>query len=512
MIQLFRKLFRLTGVRYTDKYLSTLVSKTPCQDSLYGIGIVLDKYNIAHKCVRYAEKSEFEATNTPCVIIYEKDFAIVISADNKKVALYTDGIAKVVDRQSFDCKWNGVVMQLHVDGDSKEKDYDDHIAEAKKIILKKAGLIAGALVFAIALFILPASMHQAPLLRAIVLLVNICGLMVAVMLLQKQLHIPNRFADKLCGIVKESSCEDVTESEGASLFGLVKLSEVGFGFFASNLVMLLIFPDALFWLAVYSVAVLPFSFWSLWYQKFKAKSWCVLCLSTLALMWLQAGCYLVGDAFSPSSALWPYLFAVGALYVVAVITVNFLMDKLESLYKSKALEAVYNHLKANEKVIEALVNSDEELDISDPTCSSLVFGNPDAEKKLTIFSNPYCGPCAMMHGLIKNLPGQCVNVRYVFTSFNDDLSIINKYLIAAYQQLGADRTWKLLTEWFTGGKARGADFFAPYHLDIDRPEVAIEYQKQREWPKNKGINGTPSDFINGRRIVWPYTAEDYSIL
>ena len=36
---------------------------------------------------------------------------------------------------------------------------------------------------------------------------------------------------------------------------------------------------------VLNIFTLPYSFWSVWYQKAKAKQWCVLCLIIQALLW-----------------------------------------------------------------------------------------------------------------------------------------------------------------------------------------------------------------------------------
>ena len=341
------------------------------------------------------------------------------------------------------------------------------------------------------------------------LAVNLLGIGVAFLLLQKQLHITNRFADKLCGIAKESHCEDVTNSNGGSLFGLVKLSEVGGGFFLVNTLGLLFAPGAIFYLALVSVCVLPFSFWSIWYQKFKARSWCVLCLTTLALMWLQAIIYVIGDAFQPAISQWWPAIGLIAAYTIAVLLLNRIMDWLDAKRVGKLWQTEYNRLKLDDTVLKAFEANAERFETDAEHCSSLLFGSPEANDQITVLSNPYCAPCATMHERIKSLPGSAVNVRYVFAFFPSRGDRMNRYLIAAYQQLGAERTWDLMTEWYAGGKEKDEDFFKGLGLNPDSEAVDREMEKHARWRNDDRLLGTPTVMINGREIVYPYNVEDF---
>lgn len=188
------------------------------------------------------------------------------------------------------------------------------------------------------------------------------------------------------------------------------------------------------------------------------------------------------------------------------------MSVLEQLRRNRSWHRQYEELKSDDKVINAFEGDIPVLDTSTKTCSELIFGNPDAEKVLTVFSNPYCEPCALMHNRIKKMVGNCLRVQYVMTYFSESKSIINKYIIASYQQLGADKTWEILTEWFAEGKRDGEIFFEKYNLNTTTPAVEAEFTKQKAWPKGKNLRGTPTELLNGREIVWPYSVEDYFYL
>lgn len=506
--EFFKTLFNILNIRYTTAYLSELVANTPYNDSLYGISAILSEYNISNHCVKFTDKHDLSNLDTPCIVIYFGNFSIITEVTTDQITLSVNNQYINVPYPDFINAWNGIALLVTHSDNSKEPNYARNQITTRQNSVKRIG-IALCILFMVTLCFLNAPARVIS--STLPLTINILGIIISVFLLQKQLQIPNKIADKICGLAKESHCETITESDGASLFGLVKLSEVGFGFFLTNTITLIAFPQSSFWLAVYAVCVLPFSFWSIWYQKYKAKSWCVLCLTTLALMWLQAGAYLLTESYSTPNMNWMTPIMIGAIYVLTVLLTNKTMELLDSVRKNGEWKLRYEELKTNDKVISAFIEN-EFNDTTSDYCSSLLFGNPNADKTLTVFSNPYCGPCAMMHRRIKDLPGDCVNVRYVMTYFSDEKSAINKAIIAAYQQLGANKTWQILTEWFAGGKKEGIDFFKQYDLDFDSPEIETEFHKQCEWPKDKPIYGTPTDLINGREIVWPYSVEDYFYL
>lgn len=512
MNDFYTLLFKRLNIPVCHQWLSEKIKDVPYPTSMYGLGMVLSMYNVQNRCVRLKDKKELQSVEKPCVVIYDGSFSIINDATPEKVEFMDSrGNVREIQWGEFEDNWDGVVMLMQVDENSHEPDFEKHEKDERKSKFKNLALMGCAallLVSAIALNPLNESFQWWML-----LLINGLGIGVSYMLLQKQLNIPNRFADKLCGVVKESHCEDVTNSDGASFFGLVKLSEIGTGFFAVNLISLLFFPNVLFPLAVVAACVLSFSFWSLWYQKFKAKSWCVLCLITLALMWLQAAVYLIGGTYT-NGATWNWMYAFGLLagYGIAVISTNRLMAALEKWKEDRSGHSDYNYLKAQEPVISIYERMSQRFDTSKDNCTSLIFGNPDAPRHFTVFSNPYCGPCGMMHGRIKDFPGNNISIGYVMTYFSDELSAVNRYVIAAYQQLGPERTWKLLTEWYDGGINQGVHFFDRLNLDIDNQDVISEFNKHDRWRQDDRLFGTPTVIYNRHEIVMPYSVEDYAFM
>lgn len=139
----------------------------------------------------------------------------------------------------------------------------------------------------------------------------------------------------------------------------------------------------------------------------------------------------------------------------------------------------------------------------------MVFGNPNSPTTITIFSNPLCNPCAKLHNLIHYFPSANVCIRYSFTHYDSESSVINKLFIALYQQYGATTTWDVLSKWYEYGRKKGVAFFSEFDLDIESDRVSHEFNKQEAWANNEFLIGTPTAFVNGLMVEWPYDITDY---
>lgn len=508
---LYSNVFSLLHIPHTSDVLEEIVRSAPYSGTLFGVSYVLSKYNVPSESVRFNHKSDIAGVGTVALVIFRGTLVVVESVDVDSIRLRkSDSEIIEIPFKEFEREWNGVALLVYLNENSGETDYVQNRRKQTLKRFKNLSLICCiAIIVSLGLILNPLGGSWA---WWVLLALNAAGMAVAYMLLQKQLRIPSRIADKICSIAKESHCEDVTDSSGADFFGLAKLSEIGAAFFGVNLVALLLWPQSLYFLAIVSLCVLPFTLWSLWYQKFKAKSWCVLCLCTLAIMWMQACVYVIGGAFDLASHQWTTLLALVAAYCVVTILINRLMTLIDSNMQSRGWQRNFNTLKTQSNVVESYERQANKFDTGADECTSLIFGNPEADRRITVFSNPYCGPCALMHKRINHLPSHTVSVSYVMTHFSEEASLINRYIIAAYQQLGPKRAWEILDQWFDGGKSIGEKFFQGLKLDPFTSAVTAELDKHRRWRADDRLAGTPTVIINGREIQMPYTVEDYIYL
>ena len=133
------------------------------------------------------------------------------------------------------------------------------------------------------------------------------------------------------------------------------------------------------------------------------------------------------------------------------------------------------------------------------------------ELKITIFTNPYCNPCARMHKKVIKLfhnTKRNICVQYIFGSFGSEWDFANKNLIAAYLEKTQTEFERIISEWFEKGKPLKEAFFSDLQLDINSMEVEIENYNHEEWKEKTKLAATPAVLVNGYKLPVNYKIED----
>jgi protein-disulfide isomerase len=186
------------------------------------------------------------------------------------------------------------------------------------------------------------------------------------------------------------------------------------------------------------------------------------------------------------------------------------VPKLSAGKTALSLRQSLNSLKADENVFAALLQQQPRYETDD--CDSVIrFGNPDGKLRLTVLSNPYCNPCARMHTRIEELLRQTnngISVRYILSSFKEELNPTSKHLIAACMDAKGGTVMQILSGWFEKGKTQKDDFFKDYALDMDNPQIEAEFRKHEAWKQKTRLRSTPTVLVNGYQLPDSYKVED----
>jgi len=299
----------------------------------------------------------------------------------------------------------------------------------------------------------------------------------------------------------------------AKLWGVFGWSEIGLGYFAANVSLLLFLPHTVSLLALINIMALPYSFWSVWYQKVKARQWCPLCLIVQVLLWGIFILNIIFDFIRLPVFDWVCIkevLFVGCVFTGSILGFNLLIPKLSRGNGIEQVRQEINSLKANETIFKTLLTQQEQYEVSH-TDSQILFGNPDASLQITILTNPFCNPCAKMHKRVEQLlldTNGSVCVQYIFSAFNADLAFASKYLIAVYLEKGSTVAMQALNEWFEKGKQLKEAFFENMQLDMANPEIETEFQKHNAWKEKTQIRATPTILVNGYKLPDNYKIED----
>lgn len=307
------------GVPHTPEYSDDRFRNMTFK-SLFGFSRLLKEYGIDNEAYQIADKLEIDRLDTPFMAQGNQKFVIVTSVTPDSVTYLTETGPVVSTRDNFFRRWNGVVLMAYPDENSIEPDYAAHRRAMIIDTAKKWILIASAAIIALYLFI--SSGLYADWSDVALLATNGAGLYVSYLLMLKTLNIKSRSADRACGFIETHGCDHVLSSAMSSFMGIFKWSEVGLAYFSISLMTLLVFPEYTNYLAFLNLFCLPYSFWSVWYQKTRAKAWCTLCLSVQALLWLSFFCYLGGGHIRDIFPLRPEVFILGLSYLTALLAIN----------------------------------------------------------------------------------------------------------------------------------------------------------------------------------------------
>lgn len=300
---------------YTEQRFETLSFKT-----LFGVTTLLKEYGVDCEGYKIADKNEFTSLQPPFIAQTKGGLVIVTDSKSDFVRYLTQGLSETMPLEEFLPVWTGVILLAKVNPDAKEPDYSKHrrtifFNKAKKGLLLIVGLLLIAYLYVVndlwkywSVWALTA--------------VDIFGIWLTYMLVQKSLSIKNPVADKVCGVIQEGGCDKILKTDASSFFGIFSWSEVGFSYFGLSFLVMLISPHTIHWLALINICCLPFTVWSIWYQKFKAKHWCTLCVCVQMSLWLQFICYLLGKWTAPVFPLKLDFFVLGAAFVFVLLLLN----------------------------------------------------------------------------------------------------------------------------------------------------------------------------------------------
>lgn len=323
---IFSDLLSLLGVKHTVSYSEEQFAKMPFP-TIFGLSKLLESYGIASVGLELGNKAQIDKLPVPFVAQTVDGYVLVKALSSDYATYLTQGIEQKVPITELIAAMTNKVLVVNACGCSGEPNYVEHrLIEtadgAKKWILAICCVALFAYCFI--------SNHIYDDVSKILLsIIGLAGIYITYLLVQKSAHIKNRRADAVCNVVQAGGCDDILNMSAAKFFGIFGWSEVGFAYFSVSLLCLLVFPQYTMYLAACNVLCLPFSFWSVWYQKFRAHKWCTLCLCVQGMLWLSFFCYLGGGHFKEIFPLRIEFFVLGISYISVMLGLNALMPLID---------------------------------------------------------------------------------------------------------------------------------------------------------------------------------------
>lgn len=504
----FITFLKLLNVKHTKSFSTKYYNEHPHKYNLFGLSKMLSDYGVENAGTKIKDKeNDLFNIETPFVAFTGNDFVTVYKVSSENVSYIWNGKDISISPTEFIQQWTGIVLLAETNENSIEPIYKENRKKERFGFFQKILLLASVLLTFILIYISKSLYSDIGLTFS--LIVNFIGVYIGYLLVQKQMHIHSEYGDKICSLFKQGDCNDILESSAAKFLGVIGWSEIGFAYFMSNVFIIAFFPQFVSYLAVINICALPYSFWSVWYQKVKAKQWCPLCLIVQSLLWVVFVVNLTFGFIQIPNFNVEDILVVGCIYLIPLLAINIITPKLSDGERMEQITQEINSIKADEEIFFNLLKKQPQYEV-DKSTSHIILGNPDANILITVFTNPHCNPCAKMHSRIEEFLTQTdkLCIQYIFSSFDESLDLSNKFLTAIYLNNSSEKTKEIYAEWFEKGKSAKEEFFMKYQVNYNNKNVEQEFEKHELWKKNTGLRATPTILVNGYKLPDNYKIED----
>ncbi|MGE0090398.1 MAG: vitamin K epoxide reductase family protein [Bacteroidales bacterium] len=225
------------------------------------------------------------------------------------------------------------------------------------------------------------------------------GIVFSVLLLIEHFDKNNLFIRNICFSKnnKKINCSSILNSKDAYFIGIFSWSDIGFIYFVILFFLSLFFPVklSLSFSVLTSVFIFPYVFYSLYYQKFIAKNWCVLCLCVQGVIISV----FITSIFALKNAKFEYLFFLEniillAIFSLTIIAIYVILKPL--IYSHVNLPVISNNFKTikhNNDVKSILFGHQITYSFND--IEKINIGNPNGNDCITVIFSPICEPCML---------------------------------------------------------------------------------------------------------------------
>jgi len=517
-IQILCLIIKKLKIRVTRQSVITELQKHPEPTSMLAISDLLDRWNIPNAGYHVSLEEILETeVPLPFIASFKKnELAVVTQIGSDRFTISNDRWNNhQLSYTQFHELYQGTILVFQKDAHSGEPDYP--IKRRKEIANNiRIPFVVTSLVLILALYQLTTQPNYTlPDLRIILLiLLKSLGVVTTVLLLIQSIDKNNPLINSLCGSDENQNCNAILTSAAAKISDELNWSEVGLFYFAGSLLGLIIGnenPSAMILLSLLNLISLPYSLYSIYYQWRIARQWCVLCCTVQAILWLEfiflshfisfhVGLIKVEDwiriiiAMSLPALLWTFV----KPHLMNSAQLKFLKPQL---YQFKYDKTIFDSLIDNGAKYKLLADE-----------NSIIVGNHEGDKVITLVSSPFCKACSKAHQLLHELISsrKDVKLQLVFLlrirSKEIDSQVLSHF-IELKSRYDGTQLEIALNDWYMQ-KTKNYELWKTSHPLNEVANHNELFGKHKAWCKMADVTATPTLFINGRKLPGSYSPED----
>jgi len=504
---------KFLNIQVSKRYLKKLILSHPHYPSLLSITDALQGLGISHQVARVS-KQNINDVALPYLMTTKgrNDWLQLLKSKDELAAIESD-----MDKDR-------VILKVEPGAAISNKDNDEY--RSKEVF---SNLIFGAFILSANILIVLSLVYFFSWFYMAILVTASIGVITGYLLVTKELGLILNPIEALCHAGENTNCDSILNSEGAKILGDIKLSDAVIVYFTFQLatgILLIPFTGEIapfLWiLSVFSVLTIPVIAYSLFYQYFKERFWCPLCLAVDIILIIQAGffawMYAKKIIYLRSES--PLISAFSVfLFGMISFSVVLLKNKLQEVKESEEEQLETKRVKYSIPVFTHLLTREDKVNTQFFN-QELLIGEPDAPVNLVMAGSLSCGPCKAGFQKAVNLLAvypKKISLAVRFLNSADNRKYILKYWL--HNICGKDEesrlTKHLLQDWYRLMNLK--KFKKEYPLGdkqnvTDQTVLEKIEEQQDEWFDHAEIEGTPTFFINGYKKPENYTLKDMVII
>ena len=520
---------QILKIPVTKTTLKETLEHNPYYPSLYSISNVFNRLGIPNEAFTLDEEN-FNQLESPFITYCSgqstgKDFVLVTKITSTHVTYFAEkNTPKIINKEQFIKQWHKTVFVAEANVQSGEKNF------AIKRKNENAKSIKQGMLYAVVVLLLSSMIYlfinnigsAGIMIGLSIVFIKLLGISVTVLLLIYEIDKSNTLVKNICTAGKQINCGAVLNSKGGKILGM-SWGEVGFFYFASTTLFLLFsglsFVNKIPLLAIASTLVAPYMVFSIYYQWKVVKQWCPLCLTVQAvlameLIWSIVNFWIESPFQSllkslEISYLWVWVCGV---VILPIVIWYLLKPVLINAKEAISYKASYNRLLYHPEIFYGLLQQQtsapdgwQKLGIN--------IGHADAKNTIIKVCNPYCTPCAKAHSVLEEIVthNKDIKVKIIFSTTNSETNRATKpvkHLLAIAAKGDLVLTKEAVDEWYMA-KDKDYDIFAAkYPMGSKLEEQGSKIDKMKNWCDEAEITGTPTIFINGKRLPDTYRIDE----
>lgn len=445
---------------------------------------------------------------------------ILVKSINKNGFKYLDEVTGNgwISEDDFLKNWNGTLLHAEPTNTSGEVQYYDNVF---KSFLQQLKLPMLLIVVFLAMYMSWVDQSY-KLAFSIIGVLKMIGVAACSLLLVQSVDASNPFIKSLCGIGGGSGCTSILQSDSAKITSWLSWSEVGLFYFTGSLILLIINPSSLKFLAWINLCALPYPVYSIFYQ-YRSKSWCLLCCTVQALLVLEFF-FFFWISYEHNFLLYhitelpnlKFLFiSVFIAFTFPIIVWAFLKPHFKNANRFYTVMSQLKKFKYNADLFNRALTSQPRIDIPEEL-SPVILGNSIAKTVVTMISNPYCDPCSQAHAKLEELLDYLkdIQIRIIHASSNFDTDMRKQFAlhINALNRLQDERIiTEALKYWYKQDNKNFKKWSEKFPVTTNALDQKL-LEKQIAWCESVGIKHTPTLFVNGYVLQEPYKIDDLKFL